>query len=64
MTRNEKELLNIINQHSNKEQALEIAVKTILEFLEQDEPYQEQSVACVQELVWINQVMLFLPLLM
>lgn len=48
MTNNEKELLNIIHQHSNPEQAIEIAVKTILEFLEQDEPCQEQAVACAQ----------------
>lgn len=45
MTNNEKELLNIIHQHSNPTQAIEIAFNTILGFLEQDEPYQEQVVA-------------------
>jgi hypothetical protein len=50
MTNNEKELLKIIHQHSNPEKALEIAIKTIVEFLEQDESYQEQTVACLQEL--------------
>lgn len=48
MTNNEKELLNIISQHSDKEQAIEIAIKTILGFLEQDAPYQEQAVVCAQ----------------
>lgn len=45
MTNNERELLNIIHQHSNPTQALEIAFNTILAFLEQDGSYQEQSVA-------------------
>lgn len=45
MTNNENELLNIIHQHSNPEKAIEIAIKTILDFLEQDGSYQEQSVA-------------------
>jgi hypothetical protein len=50
MTNNEIELLNIIHQHSNPEKAIEIAIKTILEFLEQDEPYQAQSSSYRQEL--------------
>ena len=49
MTNNEKELLNIIRQHSNPEQALEIAINTILDFLKQHESYQEPSVVCSQE---------------
>ena len=48
MTNNEKELLNIIHQHSNPEKAIEIAIKTILDFLEQHESYQEPSVAYSQ----------------
>ena len=50
MTENERELLNIIHQHSNPEKAIEIAVKTIIEFLEQDESSQEHTVAYLREL--------------
>lgn len=50
MTNNEKELLNIIYQHSNPEQAIEIAMKTILAFLEQDGSFQEPPVAYAQVL--------------
>lgn len=49
MTNNERELLNIIHQHSNPEQALEIAMKTIFDYLEQHGSYQEPSVAFLQE---------------
>lgn len=45
MTNNEIELLNIIHQHSNPEKAIEIAVKTIFDFLEQHGSYQEPTVA-------------------
>ena len=48
MTNNEKELLNIIHQHSNPEKAIEIATKTIVEFLEQHGSYQERAVVCSQ----------------
>lgn len=48
MTNNEKELLSIIHQHSNPEKAIEIAINTILDFLEQHESYQEQAVAYSQ----------------
>ena len=51
MTDREKELLNIIREHDNPEQALNIAVHIILEFLEQDGSSQEQPVAYLQELV-------------
>ena len=50
MTKNEIELLKIIGQHSNPEQAIEIAAKTILEFLEQNESCQEPPVAFPQAL--------------
>lgn len=50
MTNNEKELLNIIRNHGDTEQALNIAINTILEFLKQDESFAEQSVACSREL--------------
>ena len=49
MTNREKELLHIIRQHDNPEQALEITLKIIAEFLEQDESSQEQPLVCPQE---------------
>lgn len=51
MTNNEKELLNIIHQHANPEQAVEIAIRTILGFLEQHGSSQEPSAVCFQEQV-------------
>lgn len=48
MTNNEKELFNIIHQHSNPVKAIEIAIQTILDFLEQDVPYQAQEIVCSQ----------------
>lgn len=50
MTENEKELLNIIRTHDNPEQALEIATRIILSFVEPHESSQEQSAACQQAL--------------
>ena len=49
MTSNERELLNIIRQQSNQGQAVEIAIKTIFEFLKQHGSYQELTVAYHQE---------------
>lgn len=49
MTENEKELLNIIHSHQDTETALKIAMDVILEFLKQDESFQEQQIACSQE---------------
>lgn len=43
MTDYEKELLYIIQNHDDPEQALEIATRTIIAFLEQHEPFQEPS---------------------
>jgi hypothetical protein len=43
MTEHEKELLYIIQNHDDPEVALEIAMQTIIEFLEQLEPSQEPS---------------------
>ena len=40
MTENEQELLYIIRNHDDPEQALEVALKTILSYLEQHEPSQ------------------------
>lgn len=49
MTNNEKELLQIIREHDNPTIAVEIAIKTILDFLAQDEPSQEQLAVYSQE---------------
>ena len=51
MTKNEKDLINIIHQQPNQGQAIEIAIKTIVEFLEQHVSYQEPTVAFPQEQV-------------
>ena len=48
MTDNELELLYIIRNNENPEKALEIAMKTIIEFLKQSESCQEPSAACQQ----------------
>lgn len=50
MTENEKELLYIIRTHDDPQQALEIATRIILSFVEQHESSQAQSVAYQQEL--------------
>lgn len=49
MTKNEKELMNIIRQQANQGQAIEIAIKTIADFLKQHGSYQELAVASQQE---------------
>ena len=45
MTNNEKELINIIREHDNPEQAVEIAIKLIFEFLDEREVLQCTSSA-------------------
>ena len=45
MTENEKELLELIRNSDAPEKAFEIALKIILEFLEQDESSQSQQPA-------------------
>lgn len=42
MSENEIMLINLIREHKNPEDALLIAINTILALLEQDEPSQEQ----------------------
>ena len=49
MTENEKKLLETIRNNPEPEQAVEIAIKTILAFLEQDESSQEQPPVCSRE---------------
>lgn len=46
MTDYELELLHLIRTNDNPTKALEIAIHTIIEFLEQSESCQEPSVAC------------------
>ena len=49
MTNNEKELINIIRQQANQGQAIEIAIKTIVDFLKRHGSYQEQVAVSLQE---------------
>lgn len=49
MTNHEKNLIDIIRTHDNPEQAIEIAIKIMIEFLEQDESSQGQPLACPRE---------------
>ena len=48
MSNNEMELINFIRENDNPEQAVLIAIETILSFLEQHESSQVPSVACLQ----------------
>ena len=48
MTNNEIELINIIRENDNPEQALLTAIETIILFLEQHESSQVPSVAPLQ----------------
>ena len=50
MTENEKELILLIRENDNPEQALVTAVNTILCFLEQHESSEEQAPVCLQGL--------------
>ena len=50
MTDNEKELIRVIRENDNPEQALMTATAIILDFLKQHESYQVASVACLQAL--------------
>lgn len=50
MTDYEQELLYIIRSHDNPEHALEVAMKTLIEFLEQQKSCQEPSAVYSQVL--------------
>ena len=50
MTDNEKELINLIRENDNPEQALMTATVIIIDFLKQHESCQEASVAYLQAL--------------
>lgn len=47
MTANEIELINLIRENDNPEQALTTAVETILSVLEQHESYQAPFAVCL-----------------
>jgi hypothetical protein len=49
MTDNEIKLINIIREHDNPEQAVEIAIRVMIEFLAQDESSQEQPLVYPRE---------------
>ena len=51
MTDNEKELINIIRENDNPEQALMTAAVIILGFLKQHESSEVQAAVCLQALV-------------
>lgn len=51
MTDNEKELIRIIRENDNPEQALMTAAVIILGFLKQHESFAVQAPACLQALV-------------
>ena len=48
MTENELELIKIIRENDNKEQAILTAVESILSFLEQRESSLKPSAVCLQ----------------
>jgi hypothetical protein len=49
VTNNQQKLLDIVRKHYNQERAIEVALKTMLEFLEQDGSSQEQPLVCPRE---------------
>ena len=49
MTNNEKELINIIHQHSNPDKALKIAMDLMIDFLRNYEAPQDTSPVLHQE---------------
>lgn len=50
MSNNQNELLNIIRQSDNPEQALQVAIDVIISFLGQSVSYQEPSADFLQAL--------------
>ena len=51
MTENEKELIRMIRENDNPEQALMTAAVIILGFLKQHESFEVQVPVCLRELV-------------
>jgi hypothetical protein len=50
MSKNEVELINMIRENDNPEQALMVAATIILGFLKQHGSSEEQAPVCLQEL--------------
>ena len=50
MSKNKKELLNVVRENDYPEEALLIAIEVISSFLERRESYQEPSPGFLQEL--------------
>lgn len=50
MTENEKQLIDLIRENVNPENALMIATAVIVDFLKQHESSEGQAAACLQEL--------------
>lgn len=50
MTANEIELIKLIRENDNSEQALATAVDIIISFLRQPESFEGQAAVCLQEL--------------
>ena len=50
MTNNEIELINIIHENDNPEQALIVAMLTVISYLKQHESFEVQDVAYLQGL--------------
>lgn len=48
MTENERELIRLIRENDNPDEAILVAVSAILSVLGQHEPYQAPSVAALQ----------------
>lgn len=47
LSQNDRELLRMIRENDNPDNALLIATQVILEFLKQPESFEEQAVACL-----------------
>ena len=50
MSNNETELLKLIRENDNPEQALMTAAAIIIDFLKQHESFEGQAAVCLQEL--------------
>ena len=51
MNANEIELLSLVRDNNNPDQALVISINIILDYLKQHESFEEQAVADLRELV-------------
>ena len=48
LRKNEEELLKIIRENDNPEQAVMTAIEVILEYLKQPESFEEQAAVCLR----------------